>query len=122
VLIEKNTPLPVTKVSRFQTAKTGQRSVVANVIEGGDSSGNNATAIGKCVVQDLPPNLPAGTPVDVAFSYSDDGRLTVRARLPTLSIGAELNIERASGLSEKQVKQWEGVVAKPSGPLELDEQ
>jgi molecular chaperone DnaK len=120
-VIERNTPLPVTKVSRFQTAKTGQRSVVANVIEGGDASGNNATAIGRCVVQDLPDNLPAGTPVDVAFTYSDDGRLTVRARLPTLGKAATLVVERASGLSDRQVKDWEGVVAKPRGPLQLDE-
>lgn len=122
VVIQKNTPLPITKVSRFQTAKHGQRSVVANIIEGGDSSGNNATPIGKCVVQNLPPDLPAGTAVDVAFTYSDDGRLTVKARLPTLGKSAVLVIERASGLSEQQVKQWEGVVAKPRGPLELDEQ
>lgn len=121
VIIDKNTELPVTKVSRFQTAKTGQRSVVANIIEGGDSAGNNATQIGKCTVQDLPPNLPAGTPVDVAFTYSDDGRLTVKARLPTLGKSAVLVIERASGLSDQQVKQWETAVAKSSGPLELDE-
>ena len=121
IVIERNTPLPVTKISRFQTAKTGQTSVVANVIEGGDSSGGNATKIGKCVIQDLPPNLPAGTPVDVAFTYSDDGRLTVKAKLPTLGKTAILVIERASGLNEEQVQQWEDVVAKPSGPLELDE-
>ncbi len=121
IVIQKNTPLPVTKVSRFQTAKTGQRSVVANIIEGGDSSGGNATQIGKCVIQDLPANLPAGTPVDVAFTYSDDGRLTVKAKLPNQGKMAVLVVERASGLSEQQVKKWGDVVAKPSGPLELNE-
>lgn len=119
VLIERNTPLPVTKVSRFQTARTGQRNVVANVIEGGDSSGSNATPIGKCVVQDLPPNLPAGTPIEVAFTYQDDGRLTVKARLPSLGKSAELQIERASGLSEQQIQNWEKKVTS-QGPLDLD--
>lgn len=120
VIIPRNTALPVSKVSRFQTAKAGQRNVVANIIEGGDMSGNNATKIGKCTIKDLPPDLPAGTPVDVAFSYSDNGRLTVRARLPTLGLGAVLVIERASGLSEQQVKQWGDVLEGHKGPLELD--
>jgi molecular chaperone DnaK len=121
VIIPRNTPLPVAKVSRFQTAKAGQRSVVANVIEGGDLSGNNATRIGKCTIKDLPPDLAAGTPVDVSFEYSDAGRLKVRARLPTLGIGAVLMIERASGLTEQQVKQWGDVVGTSKGPLELNE-
>lgn len=123
ILIERNTPLPVTKVSRFQTAKTDQRRVVANIIEGGDSQGTNATPIGKCVIQDLPPKLPAGTPVDVAFTYSDDGRLTVRAKLPTLGKTAELNIERSSGLSDGQLQGWakQKIGTAPKQPLNLEE-
>jgi molecular chaperone DnaK len=120
VMIPRNTPLPVDKISRFQTAKTGQRTVEANIIEGGDLSGNNATRIGKCVIQGLPPGLPAGTSVDVGFTYSDNGRLTVRARLPTLGIGATLVIERDSGLDEQQVQHWGEVVEGSKLPLELD--
>ena len=106
VLIPRNTLLPATKVSRFQTAKPNQRSVVANIIEGGDASGNNATRIGKCVIHDLPKSLPAGTPVDVAFSYGEDGRLTVKARLPKQNIAATLVIERASGMTDANLASW----------------
>lgn len=120
VIIPKNTPLPATKVTRFQTARDDQPNVVVNVIEGGDMSGNNATRIGKCVIQDLPPRLPAGTPVDVTFKYSDNGRLTVRAQLPTLGKSAILTIERASGLSDAHVQKWQEVVASTKGPNYLD--
>jgi molecular chaperone DnaK len=120
VLIPRNTRLPVTNVSRFQTARPNQTSVVANIIEGGDASGNNATKIGKCVISDLPGGLPAGTPVDVSFTYGDDGRLTVKASLPTLKRVTTLVIERASGLSDAHVEQWERQVTKNNGPLNLD--
>jgi molecular chaperone DnaK len=120
VLIPRNSRLPVTSVSRFQTARPNQGSVVANIVEGGDASGNNATKIGRCVISDLPPDLPAGTPVDVSFTYGDDGRLTVKAGLPTLKRVTTLVIERASGLSDTKVEEWEQQLTAPKGPLDLN--
>ena len=107
VLIPKNTALPVTKRGRFKTKENDQRSVAVQVIEGGDASGNNATPIGKCVILGLPPGLSAGTPVEVAFSYSANGRLNVKARIPDLNIEASLSIERASGLSDLALQEWD---------------
>jgi len=106
IIIPKNTVLPATKGKRFQTSKFDQRKVVINVIEGGDSSGNNATPIGSCIIKDLPPGLPAGTPVDVYFTYAENGRLTVRGQLPNLQRAAELHIERASGLTDAKLADW----------------
>ena len=45
----------------------------------------------------------------------------MKAKLPTEGKMAVLVVERASGLSEQQVKKWGDVVAKPKGPLELNE-
>jgi molecular chaperone DnaK (HSP70) len=107
VQIPRNTPLPATGVSRFHTRHDDQRAVGVPVIEGGDASGRNATHIGQCVVSDLPPGLPAGTPIDVAFTYAEDGRLTVEAELPSVRRQASLVIERASGLSDEIMRQWQ---------------
>jgi molecular chaperone DnaK len=106
VLIPKNTPLPAGRGKRFKTARDGQHSVVVPVIEGGDSTGRNGTAIGDCVIRDLPPNLPAGTPVEVIFTYDKGGRLTVKARLPKIDREAVLTIERTSGMSEADFERW----------------
>ena len=119
VMIRRNTTLPARKRRRFKTAKDDQRSVVAKVIEGGDSSGNNSTRIGKCVIKDLPEGLPKGTPVDVSFSYQENGRLIVEAQLPTLSKAASLDIERASGLSQDSLKVWGERLQSPGGPLDF---
>ena len=77
------------------------------MIEGGDSAGRNATPIGRCLIQDLPPDLPAKTIVEVLFTYRDNGMLTVEARLPDLQRKAVLAIERASGLNEAKLKEWD---------------
>jgi molecular chaperone DnaK len=97
----------VTKGKRFKTMKAGQQTVAINVIEGGDSSGKNATSIGRCVIRDLPPGLPEGTPVDVLFTYGENGRLAVRGRLPDLKRETRLDIERTSGLNDAKLLQWD---------------
>jgi molecular chaperone DnaK len=107
VIIPRNTVLPATKGKRFRTMKDGQQNIVINVIEGGDSSGKNSTPIGRCVIRDLPPNLPAGTPVEVFFTYAENGRLTIRGRLPDLGREATLDIERSSGLSDAKLQEWD---------------
>ena len=107
VMIPRNTALPATHASRFHTKRHNQRSVAVPIIEGGDAAGNNSTRIGTCIVRDLPPNLPAGTVIDVFFTYADNGRLTVRGRLPDQNREAELTIERASGLSDARLAEWD---------------
>ena len=108
IMIPKNSPLPIRKGKRFSTSKANQKSVAVKVVEGGDDQGNYSTRIGKCVVSGLPPNLPAKTLVDVIFHYQSDGRLQVVAQLPAIQKRAELIIERESGLSDGELKVWNG--------------
>ncbi len=108
IIIPRNTGLPATGVGRFVTQKDNQASVAVNVIEGGDASGNHATPIGKCVVRELPPGIPAKTPVEVRFSYAPNGRLTVDAWLPSADRHATMTIERMSGLSDSLLEEWQG--------------
>jgi molecular chaperone DnaK len=112
VLIPRNTVLPATHSSRFVTHIEGQKSVSVPVIEGGDASGNNATAIGKCVVRNLPKDLAKGTTVVVNFTYADNGRLVVSATLPELeNAGATMIIQRAAGLTDEQIRGWQERIA-----------
>ncbi|MFO1043922.1 MAG: Hsp70 family protein [Planctomycetaceae bacterium] len=106
VMIPRNTTLPVTRGKRFRTAKLGQKSIVINVIEGGDSAGRNSTPIGRCTIHELPEDLPAGTVVEVYFTYTENGRLKVEGRLPDLRRKAVLSVERASGLNDENLNEW----------------
>jgi molecular chaperone DnaK len=107
VMIPRNTTLPARSKSRFVTHHDRQRTVVVNVIEGGDDSGKNSTPIGKCVVSGLPAKLPAGTSVVVQFYYSANGRLSVKASLPEIGVEASTAIERASGMTDDMLRLWQ---------------
>jgi molecular chaperone DnaK len=106
LLIPRNTPLPAVGLGRFITQRAGQSSVRVRIIEGGDATGAHATPIGQCMVTGLPPDLPAGTRVNVTCNYSPGGRLTVGAALPGTGRHAQVRIERASGLSDAQYDYW----------------
>jgi len=107
IMIPRNTKLPARSKSSFVTHRSNQRSIAVHVVEGGDDSGKNATAIGKCLVSDLPGKLPAKTPVVVQFYYAANGRLSVKASLPDMGIESSVTVERASGMTEQALQQWE---------------
>ncbi len=107
VLLDRNTPLPATGSARFTTRKDNQKQVSVDVIEGGDASGNNSTPIGRCLVKDLPAGLPAGTPVNVRFTYTQNGRLEVAAAVTGTEQATTLVLERTSGLSNEELSRWE---------------
>jgi len=106
VLIPRNTPLPV-KVRRvFRTRDLGQESVLVPIVEGESSRPDACTQIGQCVVKDLPPNLPAGSPVEVTFAYAANGRLSVRVRVSDTSQEVTQEIVRQNGLPQEELDRW----------------
>ena len=86
VLIPRNTPIPAEAVRSFTTLEDGQPDVVIPVVEGESEEPEYCASLGKCVVHDLPANLPRGTPVEVVYRYLANGRLSVSARIPSTGI------------------------------------
>lgn len=117
VMIARNTPLPATKTTRFETIEDDQRSVVVKVVEGGDSRGRHGTEIGRCRMHRLPTGMPAGSPVDVTFSYDRDGLIRVSARIPSTGQKTSIEIDRNAGLSRAERDQLKEIHA----ALELNE-
>ncbi len=106
VLIRKNTQLPASASRVFSTSKRGQRSVLVQIVEGENASPDDCVQIGRCVVRDLPRDLPAQTPVEVSFRYETNGRLTVRVRIAGLDRNLRYEIVRENMLSEEQRNEW----------------
>ena len=71
---------------------------------GGQSSlPAECTAIGRAVIRDLPLGLSQGWPVNVAFEYGANGRLSVQAVVSgRKELWTSLEIERNTGLSSEQ--------------------
>lgn len=115
VLIPRNTALPVKARRVFKTQHAGQSSVVVQIVEGESPDPAACTPIGTCVIRDLPPNLPARSPVEVEFRYADDGRLAVHVRIAGGKKSVQQEINRENSLSPDQKNAWRRRIAGREG-------
>ena len=103
-LIRRNTHLPATVEKVFRTKSEAQDSLLIRIIEGESENPEECSQVGKCVVHDLPPDLPAKTPVHVRFRYGEDGTLSVRVQVREKEF--EQDIIRENSLTSIQLESW----------------
>ena len=106
VLIPKNTPLPSRKLRKFATARANQSNVKVVVVEGESERPEHCIRLGECVIRNLPPSLPKGTPIEVEYRYSTNGRLAVRARVPSARQSASVEIQYEGALHIPDLDTW----------------
>ncbi len=107
IMIPRNTPIPFSVTQKFVTNTPNQRTIHVYILEGDARDPDACTQIGDFRVVDLPPNLPAGSPVEVTYSYDANGR--IHAEATELSGGKRANaaIVRDMGLTENNVDAFE---------------
>ena len=82
ILIPKNTPLPHTVTEdRSRRTSRASRACVIRVVEGESERPEACIQVGVCTIDDLPPDLPAGSPVQVSYAYEENGQLEVTAQV-----------------------------------------
>lgn len=107
IMIPRNTPIPFKVTQRFVTNIDNQRSIHVYILEGEATDPDACTLIGDFRVTNLPPGLPAGSPVEVTYSYDANGRIHAEARELTSNRVATTEIVRDAGLTEQNVDAFE---------------
>ena len=111
ILIPRNTPLPVVARRVFKTQKSGQKSILVQIVEGESLSPDDCSQLGKCSVRDLPADLPAQTPIEVRFRYEENGRLTVTVQVEGTGKHLQHEITRENSLTQEQLDSWRQYVS-----------
>lgn len=106
IIVPRNTPLPATAQRVFRTQQTGQPSILVPIVEGESPSAETCTAIGECIIDHLPPQLPAQTPVLVRFQYAANGRLTIVVKVGENGQEITQDITRVNGLPPEHLEAW----------------
>jgi molecular chaperone DnaK len=122
VIIPRNTPLPAQAKRVFRTKRDGQKSVLVEVVEGETPSPDDCVPLGRCTARGLPPNLRAGTGVEVGFHYEQNGRLVIEVRLATDERQLLTHeLFRENMLSQDQLDRWrEFITGMPMGAVAGD--
>jgi molecular chaperone DnaK len=106
VLVPRNTPLPVTAERVFRTQRAGQPSVLVQIVEGESPSPESCTAIGRCIIEGLPANLPAQSPIKIRFRYAANGRLAITVQVTDTGKEVTHEITRENSLSQEHLESW----------------
>lgn len=103
IMIPRNTSIPFSVKQNFVTNVDDQERVHVIVLEGETSDPTACSEIGDFRVVDLPPNLPAGSPVEITYNYDSSGRIHVSAKELTSNKAASTEIVRSSGLEDGEL-------------------
>ena len=107
IMIPRNTTIPYNISQRFVTTSPNQQRIHVWVLEGEAPDPDACTTIGDFRIYNLPPNLPAGAPVEVTYRYEANGRISCSAREMTGNNIAETEIIRSSGLNSENIDSFE---------------
>ncbi|MBL7141614.1 molecular chaperone DnaK [Patescibacteria group bacterium] len=102
-LIERNTTVPASKSQVFSTASDNQPSVEIHVLQGERSMAKDNRALGKFMLDGLPP-APRGIPqIEVSFEIDANGILTVKAKDKATNKEQHITIKDSSALSKEEI-------------------
>jgi molecular chaperone DnaK len=104
VLIPKNSLLPFARSRVFRIGRAGVTKVRVVVLQGDAEDASDCVTLGECLVSNLPPHLPAKSPVQVQLRFESNGRLSVTALESTAGVMAKAEIRRQGGLTEEDIR------------------
>ncbi|CCE77051.1 Fe-S protein assembly chaperone HscA [Wolbachia pipientis] len=103
-IIPRNTPLPVSEIKEFTTYANGQTAMKIHVCQGEREMIKDNKSLARFELKGIP-KLPAGSAkVEIGFTVSIDGILTVTAREKTTGVEQTVEINSSSGLSEEDIQ------------------
>ncbi|MGZ0166293.1 MAG: Hsp70 family protein [Planctomycetales bacterium] len=77
--IPANTPLPTSITHQFGTVSPNQQRVHLKIVESGTKADEQYVELGTCIIEDLPPDLPENSQIEVTISYDEQARVHIAA-------------------------------------------
>ncbi|MEI8279193.1 MAG: molecular chaperone DnaK [Bacteroidota bacterium] len=103
-LIESNTTIPTKKSEVFSTASDNQPSVEISVLQGERPMAKDNKALGRFVLDGIPPAQRGVPQVEVIFDIDANGILHVTAKDKGTGKQQNIRIEAGSGLSKEEIE------------------
>ncbi len=104
-LIEKNTPIPITKSQVFTTAASFQSSVEVNVLQGERPLARQNRSLGKFRLNGIR-RAPRGVPqIEVTFHIDTNGIVNVTAKDLDTGKHQDITIQGSSNMSDAEIQQ-----------------
>ncbi len=102
-IIDRNTPLPVSKAQEFTTYQDGQTAMLLHVVQGERETVDACRSLARLTLGGIPALTAGAARVRVTFRLDADGLLTVTAAEKTTGIQQEVMVKPTYGLDEAEM-------------------
>ena len=104
-IIERNSPVPIDHTRVFTTVSDNQDAIAVRIYQGESRQADGNTLLGEFEFRGFEPGPRGQVKIEVAFSISTEGIVTVQARDPKTGAEASTAVSMSSGLSEEQIQE-----------------